>query len=397
MKVSALFGFVGVALAGPLLAQAPGSPEGEGSVHEMSRTLVASVSGVEEGAAVLVGLGRDSLFLVTAGHVVVDRVSGVPAGEVHVRFDDGRGVRVAKVRAFDLDLDLAVLTVRAEPADPRRIPDRLGDVSALEQGTAVHPIGCPNTRCHVTPVSDDRVQGLSFGLIEFQSPAIAPGSSGGALFNTEWEVVGVLLSTEPPYGIALSIDAVARRLRDWAVPFQLTYSSIPRAGYRVSFSSAALVPGGGDELGSGRVSMVRRGSAGMSWHVSGLRLAPENLRVLGVLGGVGYEVALWRRLRIRPLVEVGFATISSQYDIGGWVDDTGEYNEVFRRLEAGSVGWGYGANASVVLLRGLALDVQVGKWSFATPVIPAGAQSVEAAPELDDWFWGLGLRYGIAN
>ena len=120
--------------------------------------------------------------------------------------------------------------------------DREGDPGALEIGALVVPVGCPDRRCWEPPVSGDRVISASSRRVRFESFFVSPGSSGGALFNQQWEVVGLVTEKNSQDGVAVGMREVADRLKKWGYTVQLRPTSIPRAGYRTGLSLVGLAP-----------------------------------------------------------------------------------------------------------------------------------------------------------
>lgn len=134
------------------------------------------------------GLGTG--FIVSShGDVVTNLHVLAGAAEAVVVLGDGRVFDEIEVLGADEQRDLVVLHIPADklPALP------LGDSAKVHPGERVvaigHPMGLGNT------VSDGLVSGVrvlddSLTLLQISAP-IAPGSSGGPLFNDRGEVIGV--------------------------------------------------------------------------------------------------------------------------------------------------------------------------------------------------------------
>src|SRR5439155_1830029 len=71
-------------------------------------------------------------------------------------------------------------------------------------------------------------------------PILDEGSSGGALFNRSWEVIGMLVGEEPPHGRAIRVDRIVAQLDAWKIPLQLRTASYPRGGYRMSIGGTLM-------------------------------------------------------------------------------------------------------------------------------------------------------------
>lgn len=174
------------------------------------------------GEPVVQGLGSGFVveadgLVVTNHHVIAD------ARSVQVRLSDGRSFE-AKVVGSDPATDLALLRLEGAEGLPVVV---LGDSKTLEVGDWVVAMGNPMGLDHSATVGIISGKGRgSLGLyrdsyIDFlQTDAdIAPGSSGGPLFNLRGEVVGINTavgaSLQP--GFAIPIDQAKRiveQLRD---------------------------------------------------------------------------------------------------------------------------------------------------------------------------------------
>jgi serine protease Do len=174
------------------------------------------------GEPVVQGLGSGFIveadgLVVTNHHVIAD------ARSVQVRMSDGRSFE-AKVVGSDPATDLALLRLEGAEGLPVVV---LGKSDALEVGDWVVAMGNPMGLDHSATVGIVSGKGRgSLGLyrdsyIDFlQTDAdIAPGSSGGPLFNLRGEVVGINTavgaSLQP--GFAIPIDQAKRiveQLRD---------------------------------------------------------------------------------------------------------------------------------------------------------------------------------------
>jgi serine protease Do len=156
-------------------------------------------------------------LVVTNHHVIAD------AESVQVRLSDGRSFD-AKVMGSDPATDLALLRLEHAEGLPVVV---LGDSATLEVGDWVVAMGNPMGLDHSATVGILSGKGRgSLGLyrdsyIDFlQTDAdIAPGSSGGPLFNLRGEVVGIntAVGAQLQPGFAIPIDQAERiieQLRD---------------------------------------------------------------------------------------------------------------------------------------------------------------------------------------
>jgi S1-C subfamily serine protease len=348
------------------------------------------------GAGIIVGTDARGLLIVTAAHVVRKRPEGTPARAIWVCFASQGSRRAATLASLDTvrrkGFDVAVIRVAGDARSLERwIPpswDRQGHLTEVARDDPVNPVGCPNDRCWQTPTPADRVSFAGKIEIEFQSAFVDEGSSGGALFNRSWEVIGMLVGEEPPHGRAIRIDQIVAQLDTWRIPLRLEKASYPRGGYRTSIGFAVMNPTqGSSAVGhapSGRLTVVRQVSPWMSWHLGGLRLAPENLVISAGMGGVGVQVRKGRFV-LRPFAEAGFGRMEGRYDLGGYYVGS-QYVPFWHRVTDDGLGIGGGATLEVITLPRTILELTGGFWSFTPP---------ENTPRLQTGFVGAGLRWGL--
>jgi trypsin-like peptidase len=352
------------------------------------------------GAGIIVGVDSKQLYIATAGHVVQ---KGAPAARVYVTMPtDTTDSAVATVSdSVRENMDIAVLTIpRSDLSRGVRLPalDRLGRADDLQYGDPVSPMGCPQSFCWGVPAPADRVVGIDAGGIIFQSAFVKIGSSGGALFNQWWEVVGLVTEDAPPRANAVPIDGVLALVRAWGYPVSLHRAKVPRAGYRLHVGALVLTRVGGSEnaLGaqgrfpSGRLVAARRGDLyGVIWHLSGLRLAPRNLAVTAAMGGVGLNFH-YGRFTAQPFVEIGVGRVEGRFDAGGYfVSGNDPYVPLWRQQKQDGLGAGGGLSIQALLAPHVTLELLGGHWSFNVP------DSVSTQNKLPTFFVGTGLRWGL--
>lgn len=397
---------VGLAVACALVAPSRLGAQQSGPAPEEARELVFKVASrwivqrgesadttPKLGAGVIVGVDDDRVYLVTAKHVV--RARGL-ATEVTVTARHGgkTDIPATIVDTAGENIDLAVLTVARVAVG--RIPalDRRGDPNRLRFNDPVSPMGCPNGICWGVPAPADRVIGIVGQDLIVQSQFIAPGSSGGALFNQYWEVVGVVTGEQPPRANALDIDLVVELVRGMKHPVSLRRAKVPRAGYAIHLGALVLAPlsNTGGALGaetrfpSGRVVASRRGDLyGLTWHLSGLRLAPRNLTVTAGMGGVGLGFR-WGPLTAQPFVEVGLGRVEGRWDAEGYVEAGGAYVPLWRKEKQDGLGIGAGLSLLMTIAPHLTVEALAGHWSFNRP---------DNIPALPGLFAGGGVRLGL--
>jgi S1-C subfamily serine protease len=164
------------------------------------------------GSGFIVGHGK-----IATNHHVVEGMS-----QAYVVFSDGDVKPASKVVADSAEQDLIILAVETGS----RSPLAFGDELSLQQGDSVYALGAPKgLELSFTNgiVSSFRKSNAQF-LIQTTAP-IAPGSSGGPLFDRTGSVVGVttsMLSDAPGIYFSVGIGDVRRLLRtpqSIAVPF----------------------------------------------------------------------------------------------------------------------------------------------------------------------------------
>lgn len=145
-----------------------------------------------EAGADRVGTG----FVIDASGVIATNLHVVVgASDIKVRLLDGTTLTVARIVAVDRHHDLALLDV--DPRSPMPVL-RLGDSDKVSAGDPVVAIGNPLGVLDYT-VSDGLISsvraiptpdGTELTLLQISAP-ISQGSSGGPLFNSFGEVIGV--------------------------------------------------------------------------------------------------------------------------------------------------------------------------------------------------------------
>jgi S1-C subfamily serine protease len=187
--------------------------EGRAVAHEEEQIALEPSQSV--GTGVLVA--ADGLVL-TAAHVVEG------AERIQIRLFDGVE-RPARIVFSDGEPDLALLRMDTPPA--RLVPARLGDSDRVRKGEAIYVIGNPagiESSLSVGVVSGRRLASRIFGgsveaeIIQTDA-AINAGNSGGPMFNSRGEVIGIAqrILTEgggsEGLGFGLAIKSVKKILR----------------------------------------------------------------------------------------------------------------------------------------------------------------------------------------
>ncbi len=375
-----------VAASSPLAAQSTRIMPGDAKAMIVRVTSTFASGRVEPGSGIVVGATQDSLYVVTAWHVVA--TSRDTASTVRVTFFPGdSGDAPGQVSHLGSpSFDVAVVAVPRDSARRFTIPplDRLGSSVNLRFGDPVRPAGCPNGTCWTNLADPDRVIGTDRHGVSIQSDAVKPGSSGGALFDAYWELVGLVTELDPPRADAVAIERVMEQLAFWHVPTTLRRAALPRAGYRNTLGGQlfASTPTGFNRLPAGRGSFEHRTGSLFAWHVGAMRFAPADLSLWALTAGVGLELRRGR-MSAHPFAELGLATTEARYDLGGYyVTNTAadtSYVPAWRRVTGTSLGGGLGLDLRYVILPGIVADATVGRWTFPSPSPVPGVATTQCA------------------
>lgn len=198
--------------------------------------LSADYDGVPEfGAGIVFGREKDKIFIATASHVV--RRGNVKPQSISVRFKqypDKIFSPVVVKSGGEGGLDLAVLSidnVSKQGINACTFPfGHLGTTDDLERGDLVYALGNPNGVAWSMSIDPDKLSGLEKNELLFQSSIVGGGYSGGALIDENADIVGMTTADQPPFGRAIKMDAIIKKVKDWGFPVQLDYAdedSIP--------------------------------------------------------------------------------------------------------------------------------------------------------------------------
>ncbi len=188
--------FAGLVFAVDATGQAPRAKDLPTIAREASSSVVRIILRDQSGAELATGSG----FVISGdGKVVTDyHVVHFPgAVQAEIRFPDGTSYQVQGVLATDPDRDIAVLKLKAMGKEFGVLR-----LSSSDPVVGQHVIAIGSPLASFSPVSteatvsDGIVSGIrdwpehKMNVLQITAP-ISPGSSGGALLNSDGDVIGV--------------------------------------------------------------------------------------------------------------------------------------------------------------------------------------------------------------
>jgi hypothetical protein len=201
-----------------------------------ARGLLAEVIVIRDGrpeasAGTIVGYRSDTLYVVTAGHVV----RGGSGYSVRPGFDWPAFPGHLVVTSADRGLDYAVLAV---PASSFRLPRvaRRRHV-ALTDGEPLFALGCPRGSCSMRPESATLLR-TDGPRLELRSTFLEAGFSGGPLVDRDGALIGIITHADGISGLALDWSDLSQRLAAHGVPQNLK----PLRGLRTRSVSLQVLP-----------------------------------------------------------------------------------------------------------------------------------------------------------
>jgi len=192
-----------------------------------------------EGAGILFHVDDRYVYGITAKHVVFQRGKKIDGLQAELRNWQGRQL---PVEAFKLhyEEDLAVFRAELAPLRLTRaevlqgVPlDQLGASGELDPGNALYSLGHSTASAWISPKEPVRF-GKGDGANAFLFESACPqGHSGGAVFDEQWRLVGMMIEEERPYCRALRIDPVLKIVQGWKLDISLRPPP-PREGEKAS-------------------------------------------------------------------------------------------------------------------------------------------------------------------
>jgi len=222
-----------IVVAAALLA-APVCASGQQGL-DRAQNLIATISaqfedGPSHGAGVVVS-GRDgSIYVVTANHVVRRHDQQAARITVRFRFMPGESVPGRVLDDYDETLDLAVLIVERDQRRPVSLADvpfqSLGEPERLRRGDDLYAIGNPLGQGLDRTDLPLKFREREGGVLRFAASALHVGYSGGGLFDSSSQLVGVVTRDKSQYGEATSVSVVIDKLKRWGYPVSLVIAAV---------------------------------------------------------------------------------------------------------------------------------------------------------------------------
>lgn len=186
---------------------------------------------VAQGAGVIVGSDQFNIFFVTAAHVVFGTnpkpgQTRVVRAEFRWRRGDQVEVRTPREQP-DPRFDLAVGMIGKAKAGSRYSADRLPDYRILrdrETYEEVVAVGSGNGKLWKASAKTRIEEIRTLDLVIVNNGNIAPGDSGGAIFDTSYNLIGITKSVEGHHAFATPINFVQRELNRLGYEFDLDES-----------------------------------------------------------------------------------------------------------------------------------------------------------------------------
>lgn len=160
---------------------------------EFSKTQYGYFQYVEEGAGSGVIISADG-YIVTNAHVITDSSSGKLADAIKIRLNTGDEY-TAEIIGSDNESDIALIKIDGKGL----MAATVGDSDKIKVGEQIIAVGNPLGELGGTVTSgiisatnrEISVQNNKMTLIQIDA-AVNPGNSGGGLFNTKGELIGIV-------------------------------------------------------------------------------------------------------------------------------------------------------------------------------------------------------------
>jgi hypothetical protein len=211
-----------ICLSGGTLAQS--NPDMQRAVVVKLRVVLAN-GGNDTAAGLFVGKDQQNAYFITANHALRDSESGpefqrIPARIVELQFLGSPQTFKASILAnYDEGLDLGVVSTAVEHLPPGLPKVVRKDVTV---GALIYILGHPPSGFwSVWPGNIQNENGPNGDVQHFitnRDASLIGGYSGGPVFDSNGNFVGMHISTQTGYGIAAKSLDIVRHLQAWQVP-----------------------------------------------------------------------------------------------------------------------------------------------------------------------------------
>jgi len=174
----------------------------------------------ETASGVYVGRDRQNAYFITARHAIAPDEEKPPVRDIEMQFyTTGNPFRAQIFQKFNTDLDLGVVSTGSAdfPSNPPLLV--AGDV---REGMKVeiwgHP---PGSNWNNWSGEIQSENGTSDEVRRFKTNldnSLAGGYSGGPVFDTDGNFLGMHIHAEDKYGIAVKSGDILRQLEAWRIP-----------------------------------------------------------------------------------------------------------------------------------------------------------------------------------
>lgn len=182
--------------------------------------------GSERGTGIVIKREGKRTLIITNRHVIYDQQSNQMGKDIRVEFFSnppegksrmGRKVKLLAMTNPEDEIDLAVLEVIGDlPDDIQPLP--IGD-TPISRGMPIRAIGNP-LRGLPWLMVDGKIASYNHQQIQIYGSAISPGTSGGAIINSENKLLGIIVEAEAngEIGFAYTTNTIMEKMRAWGIP-----------------------------------------------------------------------------------------------------------------------------------------------------------------------------------
>jgi alpha-tubulin suppressor-like RCC1 family protein len=202
------------------------------------------------GTALVIGANKQSVYLVTARHVVTpkgDELVLCTPQRLALEFPDRPGIRAKPVlsNASPRDTQDFEALVVDDAASAANYQDdakwQLLGSPHLQPRASVSVAGYSDASPRLSVEPDGHFEDLADTLVRFKISEPGAGKSGGAVLDPQGNLVAVYLRQSDKEGIGVSIEEVQKQFTNWAFPWKLraanSGAAVPPASRKISLSA----------------------------------------------------------------------------------------------------------------------------------------------------------------